>query len=93
MLLKRLTDCFGVSGREGEVRELIREEVSGFADEVYTDVLGNLIAHKKGGGKKIMLAAHMDEIGVAVTYIDESGFLRVATMGGVYTKRLLNRRV
>lgn len=93
MLLKRLTDCFGVSGRESEVRELIREEASGFADEVYTDVLGNLIAHKKGGGKKIMLAAHMDEIGVAVTYIDESGFLRFAPIGGVYTKRLLNRRV
>lgn len=93
MLLKRLTEAFGVSGREDEVRALISDEVRGFADEVYTDSLGNLIAHKKGNGKRIMLAAHMDEIGVAVTFIDKNGFLRFAPIGGVYTKRLLNRRV
>lgn len=93
MLLKRLTDCFGVSGREDEVRKLIEDEVRGFCDEVYTDALGNLIAHKRGKGKRLMLAAHMDEIGVAATYIDDNGYIRFATIGGVYVKRLLNRRV
>lgn len=93
MLLKRLTQSFGPSGRESNVTELIKEEAVRFADEVYTDALGNLIVHKKGAGKKIMLAAHMDEIGVAVTFVDDNGFLRFSPIGGLYIKRLLNRRV
>ena len=93
MLLERLTQCTGVSGREAAVAAVIEEEVKRFADEVYRDALGNLIAHKKGNGKRIMLAAHMDEIGVAVTYIDDNGFLRFSAIGGLYIKRLLNRRV
>lgn len=93
MLLKRLTECTSPSGREKIVCELIKKEVEGFCDEVYTDALGNLIAHKKGEGKRIMLAAHMDEIGVAVTFIDENGFLRFSNIGGVYTKRIPGRRV
>ncbi len=93
MLLERLTQSFGPSGRESEITNVIKEELKGIADEVYTDALGNIIAHKKGTGKKIMLAAHMDEIGVAVTFIDEKGFLRFSNIGGVYVKRLLNRRV
>lgn len=93
MLLERLTQCTGVSGREDAIAAILREESKRFADEIYTDALGNLIVHKKGNGKKIMLAAHMDEIGVAVTYIDDNGFLRFSAIGGVYNKRLLNRRV
>lgn len=93
MLLDRLTQATGVSGREDAVADLIKKETERFADEVYTDALGNLIVHKRGGGKKIMIAAHMDEIGVAVTFIDDKGFLRFSTIGGVYIKRLLNRRV
>jgi endoglucanase len=66
---------------------LIKQEIEGLADEVRVDTLGNLIALKKGGdgdaAKKIMLSAHMDEIGVIVSYIDEKGFLRVNPIGGV----------
>ncbi|MBQ7793223.1 MAG: M42 family metallopeptidase [Clostridia bacterium] len=93
MEMKAITQCWGPSGREGKISELIKSEAEKYADEVYTDALGNLIAHKKGSEKKIMLAAHMDEIGVVVTYIDENGFLRFSNIGGVYIKRLLNRRV
>ncbi len=93
MLLKKLTQCFAPSGREGAIAELITNEAKAYADEIYTDALGNLIVHKKGNGKKIMLAAHMDEIGVAATFIDEKGFIRFSAIGGVYVKRLLNRRV
>ena len=93
MLLEKLTQSFGPSGRESEITNVIKGQLDGLADEVYADALGNLIAHKKGNGKKIMLAAHMDEIGVAVTFIDENGFLRFSNIGGVYVKRLLNRRV
>src|SRR5574341_1017037 len=66
-LLRKLTDTFGPSGYEAAVRELIRKEIKGFADEVRVDALGNLIARKgvaRKRGKKIMIAAHMDEIGV-----------------------------
>ncbi len=93
MLLEQLTQCFGPSGREELISELITNEAKAYADEIYTDALGNLIVRKKGNGKKIMLAAHMDEIGIAVTFIDDKGFLRFSSIGGVYVKRLLNRRV
>ena len=93
MLLEKLTQTFGPSGRESDITQVIYDVVNALADEVYTDALGNLIAHKKGDGKKIMLAAHMDEIGVAITFIDDKGFLRFSNIGGVYVKRLLNRRV
>lgn len=87
-LVKRLTETYGPSGYEHRVRELIQREIKGVADEVRVDALGNLIARKKGNGgtsrKKVMLAAHMDEIGVMVTHVDEKGFLRFASIGGVF---------
>src|SRR3990172_3333676 len=87
-LVKRLTETFGPSGHEQVIREVIREEIKGWADEVRVDPLGNLIARKKGSGatprKKVMLAAHMDEIGVMVTHVDEKGFVRFASIGGVF---------
>lgn len=92
-LLKKLTACDAPSGNEKEVTDFIKSIVSQYADEVYTDVMGNLIAHKKGNGKKIMFAAHADEIGVIVTYIDDNGFLRFSDVGGLYTKNLTNRKV
>lgn len=82
-LLKKLTQTYGPSGNEERICELIKSEVEGFADEIYNDNLGNLIVRKKGSGKKIMLSAHMDEIGIMVTYIEENGFLRFAAVGGV----------
>ncbi len=92
-LLKKLTGVWGPSGCEAKACELIKEEVKAYADEIYTDALGNLICRKKGNGKKVMFASHMDEIGIVVTFIDEKGFLRFADVGGLYLRNLINRRV
>lgn len=92
-LLNKLTQCDAPSGNESAVTELIKSVVSEYADEVYTDTLGNLIAHKKGTGKKVMYAAHADEIGVVVTFVDKDGFLKFSDVGGLYTKKLYNRKV
>ncbi len=84
-LLKRLCLCPAVSGREQSIREKIEKQITPLCDEVHTDALGNLHALKRGagGGKKIMLAAHMDEIGFMVTFIEDSGALRIAPVGGI----------
>ena len=82
-LLKKLTSCISPSGREDEIRSIIENELKNVCDEIYTDALGNLICHKKGNGKKLMLAAHMDEIGFMVTHIEDNGFLRFANVGGI----------
>ena len=76
-IIEQLTQAFGPSGYETEVTALIREMIKDQADEIRTDVLGNLIAVKNGSpdGKKIMFAAHTDEIGIVITYIDDKGFL------------------
>jgi putative aminopeptidase FrvX len=95
-LLKRLSEAVGLSGYERPVRVLIKEELGQYADEVRTDKMGNLIALKRGTlseetddpRRRIMLAAHMDEIGLMVTGVEE-GFLRIAPVGGV-DERLLS---
>ncbi len=92
-LLKKLTAVDSVSGNENAIRETIIEEIKDCCDEYTTDAMGNLIAHKKGSGARVMLAAHMDEIGVMVTYIDENGFARFSAVGGLYTRELVHRRV
>jgi endoglucanase len=94
-LIKKLTEAYGPSGSEETIREIIRNEVEPLADNVRVDALGNLIAYKKGsgGGKRVMLAAHMDEIGLIVSYVDEKGFLRVQTIGGVDVMTLVGSRV
>lgn len=93
-LIKALTETYGPAGNEARIRQLLRDMVKDKADEVKVDALGNLIALKKGkGGKKVMLAAHMDEIGIVVNYVDEKGFLRFSAMGGVYPHTLVGNRV
>lgn len=98
-LIKELTEAFGPSGNEGVVREIIKKHIAQHVDEVRADALGNLIAFKKGTPKtgvqsrRIMFAAHMDEIGVIVTYVDEKGFLRFTRVGGVFPLTLLGGRV
>ena len=92
-LIKKLTEAFGPSGAEDQVREVIRREVEQYVDEVRVDALGNLIAHKKGPGKKVILDGHMDEIGLMVTHIDDNGFLRFGTIGGVNPFVSLGQRV
>ncbi len=94
-LLRQLTQIVAPSGYEHQIREAIRDLVAPHADEITTDALGNLIVRKgaKGQGKRIMLAAHMDEIGVMVSHIDENGFARFAPIGGVRPAYCLGGRV
>ena len=85
-ILRKLTDAVSVTGAEEKVSAVIEELIKGCADEVYNDALGNLIAVKKSGkdgAKKIMMAAHMDEIGFMINFIEDSGFLKVAPVGGI----------
>lgn len=94
-VIKQLTEAFGPSGYETEVTELIKTMVEKHVDEIKTDVMGNLIAIKKGStdGKSIMFAAHTDEIGLVVTHIDDKGFLRFGNVGGVGISTLVGNRV
>ncbi|MCL7452322.1 MAG: M42 family metallopeptidase [Anaerolineae bacterium] len=94
-LMKRLTEAYGPSGDEEQIRDLIRAEVESLADELRVDTLGNLIAAKKGqgGGKRVMLAAHMDEIGLIISYVDEKGFLRAQPIGGLDLTTLAGGRI
>lgn len=92
-LIKKLTEANGVSGNEEEIREIIINEIKPYIDDIKIDALGNLIAVKKGTAKKIMFAAHMDEIGVMVTYIDDKGFARFSSLGWVSQFYSLCQRV
>lgn len=92
-LLELLTGAYGPSGSEEDIREVIKKEVRDHVDEVYTDALGNLIAVKKGKGRKVMLAAHMDQIGLIITGIDDNGFLRFSNVGGVSPFNVIHRKV
>jgi len=97
-LLKQLTETFGPSGYEENVRKLIQAEVKPLADEIKVDALGSLIVHKRPGKqtkntKRIMIAAHMDEIGLMVSHVDENGFVRFSSIGGVFGKYVHGGRV
>lgn len=94
-LLEELTQAWGVSGHEKAVREIVRREAAPYADEMTTDALGNLIVLKKGagGGKKIMLSAHMDEIGAQVTKIEADGRIRICRVGWLWTAAMYNDKV
>ncbi len=95
-LLKKLCEAHGVPGREEAVRQLVMRELEKVTDEIRTDTLGNVIALKKGSGRgpKVMIAAHMDEIGFLVPHIDEkNGFLRIDPVGGFDPRVLMAQRV
>lgn len=94
-LIEKLVSAYGPSGFEDSVREIIRPEVEAYADEIRVDALGNLIVRKKGdgSGRRVMVAAHMDEIGVMVTHVTREGFLRFTNIGGVYPHTLMGSRV
>jgi putative aminopeptidase FrvX len=94
--IKKLVEAYGPSGHEDQVRDIIREEVKDLADDFLIDALGNLIVRmgeKSQDGLTLMLAAHMDEIGVMVSHIDEKGFARFTTIGGVSPNTLVGNRV
>lgn len=86
MLLEMLSNASGTSGFEGEVRNIIKEEIKNFVDEIQTDRMGNIIAHKKGNGPKVMVDAHMDEVGFVITGYNEDGTLNFHSLGGINSK-------
>lgn len=95
-LLERLCKCNGISGDEREVRELIIDEIKPFTDGISVDNLGNLIVHKKGKNRaksKLMLSAHMDEVGLMVTDITLDGYLKFDMVGGIDRRVLLGKSV
>ena len=93
-LLKKICETPGAPGFEQRIRKLVLEEVEPLVDEITIDPLGNVIAIKKGkGDKRVMVAAHMDEISFVVTHIDEDGFIRFHPLGGFDPKTLTSQRV
>ena len=95
-LIQKLIEVPGPSGYESQIRALVRAEVEPLVDELQVDALGNLIARLGQGapqGAKIMLAAHIDEIGVMVTHIDDHGFARFTPIGGVGPRTCIGGRV
>jgi putative aminopeptidase FrvX len=99
-LLKLLSEVTGVPGREERVREIVKRELRGVVDEISEDAMGNLIALKRAtetkknsSPRKVMLSAHMDEIGFIVKFIDDKGFLRVQQLGGFDPRNLFARQV
>ncbi|NDJ60569.1 MAG: M42 family metallopeptidase [Chloroflexi bacterium] len=93
-LIKRLVEAWGPSGYEHQVRALIQAEVADLADEISTDPLGNLICRVGSGGPKVMIAAHMDEIGLMTMFAEpQSGYLRFAGIGGLLQNTLMGSRV
>ena len=94
-LLSAICEAPGAPGFEYKIRDLVIGEIKKHVDEFYTDSLGNLITLKKGksAAQKVMVAAHMDEIGFIVRYIDDNGFIRFQTLGGFDPKTLTAQRV
>ncbi|HNF48001.1 MAG TPA: M42 family metallopeptidase [Chitinophagales bacterium] len=94
-LLAEICEVAGAPGFEQRVRELVVKNLEGHVDEIQFDNLGSIYAVKKGkdASKRVMIAAHMDEIGFIVKYIDDNGFLRFHTLGGFDPKTLTAQRV
>jgi tetrahedral aminopeptidase len=97
-LLQQLTEAYGPSGYEDNIRAIVRAEVEALADEINVDALGNLIAHKKpvkqnSDTKRVMIAAHMDEIGLIVSHVDEQGFVRFSQIGTLFRRYVPGSRV
>jgi putative aminopeptidase FrvX len=95
MLLKRLTEAMGPSGFENEIRDVIREEVRDCVDKMYTDVLGTLICEKgtEKSGPRVMLDAHMDEVGLMIVHVEDNGLLKFRALGGVDPRVLVSKPV
>src|SRR5437870_3705904 len=93
-LLKRLCETPGVSSREEPIRALVVDEMRSLTDSLSSDAMGNVIGVKKGtGGPKVMIAAHMDEIGFLVKHIDDKGFARLQPVGGWDPRVMVAQRV
>ncbi len=95
-LIQQLVETSGPSGYENQVRELVISQISKYSKDIKIDSMGNVIARvgeKKTGGARVLLSAHMDEIGIIVTHIDDNGFLRFTTIGGVRAANCVGGRV
>lgn len=95
-MLRELTEINGVSGDEGRVRKFVIEKITPLCDEITVDSMGNVIALKKGSGiskHKVMVCAHMDEVGFIVSGITEDGFVKFKPVGGIDKRILLTQRV
>jgi len=94
-LLRQLSNAVAVSGDEGAVRRLILEAIQGSVDEVKVDALGNVLAVKKGTGRgeRLLVTAHMDEVGFMITGVDSDGSLRFEIVGGIDDRVLLGKQV
>jgi len=93
-ILRLLSEAFGPSGHEDDVRALVSDMIEPFVDDLKTDALGNLIASRKGKSEKVlMLDAHTDEVGIIVRHIDEKGFLRFSKIGGWDDRLFAGHRV
>ncbi len=97
-LLQTLTEALGPAGYEDEVREIVRSEIEPFVDEIEVDALGNLCARKRPGkptknSRKVMVAAHMDEIGMVVSHVEKNGFVRFSPLGSVLRQYAPGARV
>lgn len=94
-LIERLSACFGPTSCEGEVADAVLDELSGVSAEIAKDAMGNVTVHVAGpvGAPRIMLCAHMDEVGFMITEIDEDGFLRFDNLGGIDPRVLCGRGV
>jgi len=93
-LLKTLCETPGVPSREEPIREVVIDALTPLVDSVSVDVMGNVIGYKKGtGGPKVLIAAHMDEIGFLVKHIDDKGFIRLQPVGGFDPRNLIAQRV
>ncbi len=95
MYLKELCEMDGVSGNERAVRNFIIDKIKPYADEIKIDTIGNLIAKRNGKSdkKKVMLAAHTDEVGFIISGITDKGFLEFKTVGGIDTRVMISKRV
>lgn len=93
--MKELSLAPGVSGSEDEIAKIIERELKDVADKIERDSMGNIIATKKGEKKapSVMLASHMDEIGLMVRYIDDNGFVKFSNIGGINDQMLMNQTV
>ena len=92
-LLKKIIDAAGVSGYETEIAGIMKAELKKTCDELTTDPLGNIIARKGKAGKKIMVCAHMDEIGLMVKHVGKEGFISFIKIGGIDDRVLVGQRV
>lgn len=97
-LLKELSETAGIASQEDRIRKIVRRELKGSVDSMKTDTMGSVIGFRKGSSKtkkrvKVMMAAHMDEIGFIVKHIDSKGFLRLQALGGFDPRQLFSQRV